>query len=78
MSDTTFELIGGSTRNCDPWSRYSNWQTARSVREAWMRMMGLSDEEIAEHCVDCPPLDLDEELAQYNAMFDVQELNRRT
>ncbi len=78
MSDTTFDMVFASTQICDPWSQYSNWQSVRTVREEWMRMMGLSEEEIAEHCVACPPTDLDEEIAQYNAMFDIQEMNQRT
>ena len=63
----------------DPWSEsgYSNWYNALEVRKAWMRMMGLDDDEIAEQCEHSPPSDLDEELSDYNAMFDIQEINKR-
>ena len=64
MSDTTPEIVTGSTWSSDSSVRHSGKQSARGVREAWMRMMGLSEQEIAEHCLACPPVDLDEELAQ--------------
>jgi hypothetical protein len=78
MTDTTREIVTESTRSSDSSARHSGKQSARSVREAWMRMMGLSEQEIAEHCIGCPPVDLDEELDQYNAMLDIKELNQET
>ena len=42
-----------------------------------MRMMGLDDDEIAEQCEHSPPTDLDDELSNYNAMFEIQEINKR-
>lgn len=80
MSEMTFDLGLQTTSSPDPWteSGYSEWkQYARSVRRAWMEMMGLSDEEIEEQCVIEPPTDLDEELTQYNAMFEVQAINKQ-
>lgn len=72
---TSNNLTVSSTSQPDPWSEYSSWHNARNVREAWMRMMGMSEEEIARECESDPPLDLDEELENYNAMFEIQRLN---
>jgi hypothetical protein len=44
---TTPELITESTRSPDSSARHSGKQSARGVREAWMRMMGLSEQEIS-------------------------------
>lgn len=80
MSETTFDLGLQTTSSPDPWTEcgYSEWkQDVGSVRRAWMEMMGLSDEEIAEQCTIEPPSNLDEELAQYNAMFDIQAINKQ-
>ena len=68
-----------STRLPDPWSEsgYADWYNALDVRKAWMRMMGLDDDEIAEQCEHSPPTDLDDELSNYNAMFEIQEINKR-
>lgn len=46
-----------------------------SIRWEWMKMMGFSSDEIEEHCRHCPPANLDEEMSQYNAMFDIQAMN---
>lgn len=48
-----------------------------ATRKAWLAMMGLDEQEIAENCEHCPPTDLDEELRQYNAMLEIQQLNRQ-
>ena len=77
MSETTFNLTQ-STSSPDPWtaSGYSEWrQDAWNVRRAWMKMMGMSEEEIEEQCKHCPPTNLDEEIEQYNAMFAIQNMN---
>lgn len=80
MSNMTLDQATLSTSVADPWSDYSDWQTtgALRVRHEWMRMMGLDEEEIAEKCADDPPTSFDEELANYNAMFDIQRMNQET
>ncbi len=80
MSEMSLNLTSRTTSVPDPWSEsgYSQWQNAHNVRVAWMEMMGLSHDEIEEQCAYCPPVDLDEELSQYNAMFAIQEMNRRS
>ena len=56
----------------------SDWiANSAKVRKAWLGMMGLDEQEIAENCEHCPPTDLDEELRQYNAMLEIQKLNRQ-
>lgn len=78
MSD--LGLYATKTSSPDPWTEcgFAEWrQNAVSVRRAWMEMMGLSGEEIEEQCVTDPPVDLDEELAQYNAMFAIQNINKQ-
>ena len=79
MSEMSLSPSLQTTNVPDPWSEsgYSQWHNARNVRVAWMEMMGLSRDEIEEQCEHCPPVDLDEELSQYNAMFALQEMNRR-
>jgi len=69
----------GNTQLPDPWSEYgySNWHGPMEVRIAWLRMMGFDADEIEEQCKHCPPIDLDEELANYNAMFAIQDANER-
>jgi len=76
MSNMTFEISSLDTSVSDPWSPYSDWQSALRVRHEWMRMMGLDDDEIAEKCAESPPTDFDEELAHYNAMFDIRRMNQ--
>lgn len=54
----------------DPWtaSGYSHWQkNAAQIRRQWMAIMGFSAEEIEEAIEHSPPIDIDEEMAQYNA-----------
>ena len=65
------------TNVADPWTAhgYSQWHNAENVRREWMRMMGLSEDEITESINDDPPIDLDDEIAEYNAMFRIQRLN---
>ena len=55
----------------------SSESSAMEVRRTWMQMMGFTDCEIQEECRIDPPIDLDEEIEQYNAMFDIQEHNCR-
>ncbi len=78
MSETTCNPDARTTNSPDPWteSGYSQWaQNALSIRWEWMKMMGFSRDEIEEHCRHCPPANLDEEMSQYNAMFDIQAMN---
>jgi hypothetical protein len=50
---------------------------ALKVRKQWLTMMGMTETEIAEDCALDPPTDLDAELAEYNAMFRIQDRNCR-
>ncbi|NND99134.1 MAG: hypothetical protein HKN47_17595 [Pirellulaceae bacterium] len=61
----------------DPWTIGTVVCGASDVRRNWLRMMGLSDEEIEKHCSLVPPTDIDEEVAEYNAMCDIQQLNAK-
>lgn len=45
-------------------ARWTMTETALNVREAWMRLMRFTDEEIAQACADDPPVDLADELEQ--------------
>lgn len=74
MSLTSEYLL--TTSQADPWTQhgYSKWN-AMDVRREWMRMMGMSEEDIAEVCIVDPPTDFDEELSQYNAMFQIEQRN---
>jgi len=49
--------------------------SAMEVRKLWLRMMGLDKAEIDEQCRYLPPTNLADELADYNAMCDIQEMN---
>lgn len=69
-----------ATMQADPWTEqgYSEWQSnATAVRRCWMKMMGLDDDEIDEACAPGQPLDFDEELKEYNAMMDLEDIMRR-
>jgi hypothetical protein len=49
-----------------------NWMPRPcDVRRQWMRMMGLDEDEINQHCADDSG-DLEDELRQLEAMIDVQ------
>ncbi len=68
------------TNSADPWTDhgYAEWRpSAEQVRRQWLAMMGLSQREIDQDCKLDPPVDIDEELEQYNAMFDVNRLNEQ-
>lgn len=45
------------------------------IRKQWMRMMGLDDDEIERNCIENPPVDIDEEVAQLSAAFNILTLN---
>lgn len=78
MSETMLNHDAWSTNQVDPWteSGYSDWvRSAYGVRCEWMEMMGFSPSEIDEECAIRPPTDFDEELAEYNAMFAIQQRN---
>ena len=79
-SNTTDNATGINTRQPDPWSDsgYAQWQGAADIRKAWMKMMGMDDQEIDEHCKKSPPTNIDDELAEYNAMFAIQEINSQS
>ena len=49
-------------------------EAALAARRAWLCMMGLTDEEIADDIRE-HPLDLPEEIANLSAMKGVQKLN---
>ena len=40
-----------------------------------MRLLGLDEEEIAEKCLECPPVDVDEENRQLLAILEIQKEN---
>ena len=46
------------------------------IRREWMAMAGLTVEEIDEECELDPPGNLDEELAEYNAMLEIERINK--
>lgn len=50
---------------------------AISVRRKWMRLMGLAEAEIDQHCETSAPADLDEELENLFAMAEIRMLNTR-
>ena len=78
MTNNTFDSTPRANTNLpDPSSGYSDWTDAMEIRRTWMRMMGMDDDEIEGHCQECPAVDLDEEIAQYNAMFEVERINGR-
>lgn len=72
-----------TTYKADPWTQdgYSNWKPSReaalNVRRQWMQMMGVPQDEIDEYCAEDQPADFDEEMAEYNSMVRVEEVNRR-
>lgn len=51
----------------------SEHEAALIVRRRWMALMGMDAAEIDKHCVDGEQYDLDEELAQHRAMWDIRE-----
>lgn len=62
------------TSSVDPRGQFALWTAnIEQVRWAWMEMMGMSQEEIKYQLANDPPTDLDEELAQYNAMCRIEE-----
>ena len=44
---------------------------ASSVRREWMGMMGFSPDEIDQDCIIHPPMNIDEELQEYNATLAI-------
>ena len=75
---TSFDTT--STKSADPWTDagYSQWlDQALTLRRQWMGMMGLGDEEINLACQPGSHADLEEELAQYNAMLQIQQINQK-
>ena len=76
MTETALESTCQATLLHASRSRDEDW-IANSVatRKAWLGMMGLGEQEIAENCEHCLPTYLDKELRQYNAMLEIQELH---
>lgn len=74
-----FNHFEDATSVADPFSEFSEWKAdgAVDVRRNWLRMMGLSDAEIEEDCSQFQPTDIDAEVAEYNAMCDIQQLNAK-
>ena len=65
----------------DPWNAYgySDWiLDPFSIRREWMTLMGLSMEEIEEHCQPGQDLDVAEELEEYNAILEIQQFQGGT
>ncbi len=63
-----------STSSVDPLGKSAKWiNNAEEIRRHWMELMGMSQEDIKYHLINDPPTDPDEELAQYNAMFRIQD-----
>jgi hypothetical protein len=58
---------------------YSDWRDAGAlaVRRQWMLLMGFEEEEINEHCSPATPVNFDEELHNYNAMMELEEIMRK-
>lgn len=50
-------------------------ENAIQIRREWMMAMGLSQEEIEIACGPGAEADLDEEIAQRNAMWQIEELH---
>ena len=50
---------------------------AIAVRRQWMRMMGLDESEIDEHCGEDAVVVLEEEFAQLRAMERIGKLNEQ-
>lgn len=70
-----------TTDVADPWTvyGYSDWRkNALAVRRQWMTMMGLDPEEVEEACKPGTSADLDEELANYQAMRTIKDINSQT
>lgn len=69
-----------STRQADPWTDegYSEWQPqAFAIRREWMSRMGLGADEINQHCVEGTPIGFNEEMANYTAMQELEEIMQR-
>lgn len=69
MSNHLSASLDQDTSCADPWTQngYSTWQTAGQIRRQWMQIMGFTEEEILEAIEHSPPIDIDEEIAQFNA-----------
>lgn len=53
-------------------------QGAINLRRKWMKMMGMTQGEIDRHCGPETDADYAEELENYLAMIDIQEMNKRS
>ena len=51
--------------------------SGRIVRQQWMEIMGLSQEEIDRNCPPDEFFDYHKELIEYNAIIDVRRMNSR-